>query len=102
MNKTKPSVKKLGAGESSSISGGFVVKVNPKDLEKEKLDLKKYLVVDNSTGKIINSFDKYDDAVACDAVEHSNKDWIYKVTKGDLKNHIFKSLDDGSMVFKHY
>lgn len=99
MNKT---VRELSKKEAENISGGYVVKVNPKDIESEKLDLKKYLVVDNQTSKIIGSFEKYEDAVACDAVEHSNKDWVYKVPKGELKNHVFKSLDDGSIVFKQW
>lgn len=100
MSKNTENVREISREEMTNISGGYVVKVNPKDIEKEKLELKKYWVVDNTSGKILNSFDKYEDAVASDAVAHSNKDWVYKVPNGDLKNHIFKSLDDDSLVYK--
>ena len=93
-------VKEMDKQSMENISGGYVVKVNQEDIEGEKLTLKKYWVVDNKSGKILNSFDRYEDAIASDAVAHANKDWVYTVPKGGIHDHVFKSLDDGSLVYK--
>ena len=100
MSKSEKNVREVSQEEMENISGGYVIKVSKEDLENEKLDLKKYWVVDNSTGKVLNSFDKFEDAVASDAVAHADKEWIHTVPEGSLHDHLFKSRDDDSLVYK--
>lgn len=99
MSKNEKNVRKISKEDMANVTGGYVVEVNSKDPEKEKLGLKKYLVIDEQSNKIINSFDKYEDAVASDAVANWDKNWVLKVPQGELHKHIFKSPDDGSPVF---
>ena len=56
--------------------------------------------MESESGKILNSFDKYEDAVAADAIAHSDKAYIYNVPEGGLHGHVFKSLDGDSLVWK--
>ena len=102
MSENEQNVREINKKEMENVTGGYVVKINPKDVEKEKLGLKEYLVIDEQSDKVINSFDKYEDAVASDAVANWDKDWVIKVPQGELHNHIFKSSDDGSLVFKEW
>ncbi len=102
MSKSEKNVREISKEEMANVTGGYVVKVNPKDVEEAKLGLKKYLVIDDQNGKILNSFDKYEDAVASDAVANSDEDWVLRVPQGELHNHIFKSPYDGSLIFKEW
>lgn len=91
--------KELNPNELENISGGLIVKVSKEDLEKEKIALKKYIVVDFD-GKIVESFDNYEDAAKC---EYSKNKDMYTLTlnEGELKDKVYKTLD-GHFVFKMY
>ncbi len=105
MDKNKETIKNLNRKETEHVSGGYVVQVNPSDLEKENINLKRYLVVedeeDSSTGKVIDSFDNLESAIACDAINSSDSYYIYKVQSGELDEKVFKSLD-GNYIFKRW
>jgi len=102
MSKSEKNVKEISKEEMANVTGGYVVEVDPNDIDKEKLGLKRYLVVNDQNGKILNSFDKCEDAFAADAVANWDKDWTLKMPQGELHKHISKSADDGSLIFKEW
>ncbi|MDO4200169.1 MAG: hypothetical protein Q4D57_05410 [Clostridia bacterium] len=102
MSKNEKNVREISKEEMANVAGGYIVEVNPKDAENEKLGKKKYLVIDEQSDKILNSFNEIEDAIASDAVANYDRDWVLKVPKGKLHKHILKSPDDGSLVFKEW
>lgn len=99
MSTNAKNFKELNREDLANISGGLIVKAPKEDLEKEKVDLKKYIVVDFD-GKIVKSFDNYDDAAQFEFSKHKDM-YTYTLQEGELKDKVYKTLD-GEYIFKMY